>query len=139
MSFLNPCQECIGKSGQGKDCCIDVYIILNPEELHLFSDEEGFTTLDNQEGGVYYTEDGCPYLDKNNQCNIQKTKPLYCKYYPMFITGDPFVDHECPAHSSKQFSLSRVKIEEIRILQDKFPIYLKEWTWTDVRELFSKL
>jgi len=138
MSLQNPCQECIGKTGQGEDCCIDVYIILNPEEVHLFRNEKGFTKLDDHEGGVYYTENGCPYLDDNNQCSIHETKPLYCKYYPIFITGDPFIDHECPAHSLKQFTLSKEIIDEIRKLQRKFSIYQQEWTWLDVRELFTK-
>ena len=33
--------------------------------------------------------------------------------------------------------LSKNNIKEIRNLQEKYPIYQKEWTWTDVRELFS--
>ena len=137
MPSLNPCQDCIETTRQGEDCCIDVYIILNPEEVHLFHDKEGFTKLDDPEGGVYFTEKGCSYLDKNTKCSIHKTKPLYCKYYPIFITGDIFVDQECPAHSAQQFTLSKEKINEIRNLQKKFPIYQQEWTWADVRELFS--
>ena len=138
MSFLNPCRECIGKTGQGEDCCINVYIILNPEEIHLFIDKAGFTKLTDHEGGLYYTETGCPYLGNDNQCTIHTLKPLYCKYYPIFITGDPFIDLECPAHSSKQFSLSKKRVNEIRKLQKKFPIYQQDWPLLDVRELFSQ-
>jgi Fe-S-cluster containining protein len=138
MSSFNPCRDCIGKTRQGEDCCIDVYIILNPEEIHLFKNEKGFTKLDEDEGGVYYTEDGCPYLSRENECTIHKKKPLYCKYYPIFITGDPFIDPECPAHTASQFSLPEDTIKDIRELQTKFPIYKKEWTWMDVRKIFSK-
>ena len=139
MSFQNPCRDCIGKTRQGEDCCIDVYIILNPEEVHLLNKEEGFTTINNNEGGVYYTEDGCLYLSNDNECTIHEKKPLYCKYYPIFITGDPFIDHECPSKTASQFSLSKDEIKKIRQLQTKFPIYKKEWTWQDVRELFPKI
>ncbi|MHA1946962.1 MAG: YkgJ family cysteine cluster protein [Candidatus Hodarchaeales archaeon] len=138
MSFQNPCRDCIGKTRQGEDCCIDVYIILNPEEVYLFNGKEGFTKLKNNEGGVYYTENGCSYLSKDNECTIHTKKPLYCEYYPIFITGDPFIDHECPAHTVSQFFLTKDKIKEIRELQTKFPIYNEEWTWEDVRKIFPK-
>ena len=138
MSSINPCRDCIGKTGQGEDCCIDVYIILNPEEVHLFRKEEGYIELEEDEGGVYYTKEGCPYLDKENSCTIHNFKPLYCKYYPIFITGNPFADHECPANSVSEFSLSQEKIAKIRELQEKFPVYKKEWFWADVRELTNR-
>ena len=138
MSNLNPCQDCIGKTGQGEDCCIDVYIVLNPKEIHLFSKDEGYFDLGNNGGGVYYTGNGCLYLSKDNTCTIHKKKPLYCKYYPIFITGEPFIDHECPAHTSKQFNLSKKERAEIRELQIKFPIYKKEWTWSEIREFINR-
>ena len=135
MAVNNPCKDCIGDEGQGEDCCIDVYIILNPDEITFFEDKEGYMAYEDL-GGVYYTEKGCAYL-KDRLCSIHEKKPLYCKYYPIFITGKPFVDHECPSHTEKQFKLPKSVIKEIRELQKKFPIYKKEWTWSEVGELFT--
>ena len=131
----NPCKECIGRDGQGEDCCIDVYIILNPEEIYLFKDKNGYVQY-KEEGGVFYTEEGCPYLSVDNQCLIHDKKPLYCKYYPIFITGKPYVDQECPANTISSFTLTKDILKEIQQLQEKFPIYRSEWTWLDVREFF---
>ena len=96
MSSKNVCHGCIGKNR--KKCCVDVYIILNPDEIHLFKKyKEGFKEL--KEGGIFYTTKGCPYFN-NKSCTIHKKKTLYCKYYPIFITGKPFSHNECSIHNS---------------------------------------
>lgn len=127
MSNENVCRDCIGR--KDNDCCIDVYIILNSDEIHLFKNySEGFKQVIN--GGIFYTTQGCPYL-KNNQCSIHQQKPLYCKYYPIFITGKPFIDNECSIH--KGYQLSKVIKNNIYELQRIYPIYKKEWYWEEVK------
>ena len=85
MTSNNPCIRCIGITGNGEDCCIDVYLILNPDECHLFEKYSGFYSLKKEEGGIFYTNEGCPYLGKEYQCTVHEKKPLYCKFYPIFI------------------------------------------------------
>ena len=68
----NPCKHCF--SNPNNDCCVDVYIILNPEELHLFNKFKGFTSVEG--GGIFYTDDGCPYFDLSTKdCGIHDHKP----------------------------------------------------------------
>ncbi len=127
MENKNCCFGCIGKNGN--DCCIDVFIILNPDEIHLFNKYHGFFEVDN--GGIFYTTQGCPYFQKEN-CQIHEIKPLYCKFYPIYITGNPFIDEECPIH--KNYQLSGELVEQISDLQLLYPIYKREWFWQEVKE-----
>ncbi|UCG03459.1 MAG: YkgJ family cysteine cluster protein [Candidatus Heimdallarchaeota archaeon] len=127
MSSDNVCLDCIGKDGN--DCCIDVYIILNPEEIHLFKKhKEGFIEV--KDGGLFYTTKGCPYFEENH-CQIQLKKPLYCKYYPVFITGKPFIHDECSINSNYKLTASLRK--EVVELQQIYPIYKRDWYWEEVK------
>jgi Fe-S-cluster containining protein len=135
MSANNPCENCIGEEGTGEDCCIDVFIILNSQEIHLFKEFSGYYSVENGRGAVFYTKEGCPYLDKSNQCGIHDIKPLYCRYYPIFITGAPYIDDKCPANRGSEYTLTAQVKGEIRKLQKKFPVYKKEWLWEEVQEL----
>ncbi|MFX1283099.1 MAG: YkgJ family cysteine cluster protein [Promethearchaeota archaeon] len=129
MSKENLCRNCIGRDGN--DCCIDVYIILNPDEVYLFKNySERFKQV--KDGGIYYTTQGCPYFH-NNQCVIHQTKPLYCKYYPIFITGKPFIHDECSIH--KNYQITKAIKEEISELQQIYPIYKREWYWEEVKKV----
>ncbi|MFX0125585.1 MAG: YkgJ family cysteine cluster protein [Candidatus Hodarchaeota archaeon] len=131
MSKNNLCRDCIGKNGN--DCCIDVYIILNPEEIHLFKEyNEEFIEVKN--GGIYYTTTGCPYFEENH-CKIHTQKPLYCKYYPIFITGRPFIHEECSIR--KKYKLSDVVKKDIDELQQIYPIYQQDWYWEDIKRVFK--
>ena len=138
MTETNRCKSCIGKRGTGEDCCIDVFIILNPDEIELFENFYGFCITKENEGAVYYTKDGCPYLDKENKCKIHNDKPLYCKYYPIFITGTPYTDDKCPAHQGSEYNLTSKIEEEIRSLQGHYPIYKKEWLWKEVEHVIQR-
>lgn len=125
----NACLGCIGKNSN--DCCVDVYIILNPDEIHLFKEyREEFFPVNN--GGIFYTTKGCPYFEKNTHyCRIHSQKPLYCKYYPIFITGMPFIHEECSINGTYQLSASIRK--EIDELQRIYPIYKRDWYWEEVK------
>ncbi|MFX1515722.1 MAG: YkgJ family cysteine cluster protein [Promethearchaeota archaeon] len=128
--MTNDCLGCIGKDDN--DCCVDVYVILNPEEISLFREyREEFIEVEG--GGIFYTTKGCPYF-KENQCQIHSYKPLYCKYYPIFITGKPFIHEECSINH--KYILSKDIEEEIYELQRKYPIYQQDWYWKDVEEIF---
>lgn len=127
----NDCLGCIGKNGN--DCCIDVYIILNPDEIDLFKNhEEEFIEVKN--GGIFYTTKGCPYF-LNNHCQIHSQKPLYCKFYPIFITGKPYVHEECSINS--KYTLSEAIKQEINKIQQIYPIYQQDWYWEDVKREFQ--
>ncbi|MFW9903238.1 MAG: YkgJ family cysteine cluster protein [Candidatus Thorarchaeota archaeon] len=127
----NDCFECIGKNGN--DCCIDVYIILNPEEIILFKNhKEEFIEVEN--GGIFYTKKGCPYFT-DNLCQIHLQKPLYCRFYPIFITGKPFIHQECSIHNN--YTLSDAIKQEIDEIQRTYPIYQHDWYWEDVRREFQ--
>ena len=130
MNNFNPCTSCIGK--ENDECCQDVFIILNPNEIHFFKEIEGFVPVNG--GGIFSTKTGCPYL-KNYKCIIHSKKPQYCKYYPIFITGNPYMDTSCAAHV--HYSLSEKTLEEIKKLQEEFPIYQLEWLLEDVEKLYS--
>lgn len=131
MEMTNECINCIGKNGN--DCCVDVYIILHPEEIFLFREyREEFIEV--EDGGIFYTTKGCPYF-KDNHCEIHSHKPLYCKYYPIFITGKPFIHEECSINS--KYILSDAIKEEIYELQKKYPIYQLDWYWKDVERKFQ--
>jgi Fe-S-cluster containining protein len=138
MTSHNPCVRCIGITGSGEDCCIDVYLILNSDECHLFENYSGFYRPKKEKGGIFYTSEGCPYLGEENQCTIHEKKPLYCKYYPIFITGDPYVDTNCPAHKVKEYRLTSAIEKEIVKLKKKYDIYTKEWLWDDVKKILRK-
>ena len=127
MESQNCCHECIGKDGN--DCCADVFVILNPDELNLFENHESFNKVKN--GGIFYTTQGCPYF-KNNNCRIHDNKPMYCKFYPIFITGDPFIHKECLIHN--KYELSEKITEKIHEIQTKYPIYKREWFWEEVKD-----
>jgi Fe-S-cluster containining protein len=127
MESKNCCFGCIGKNGN--DCCLDVFIILNPDEIHLFNKHNGFNEVVN--GGIFYTTQGCPYFHEES-CQIHKIKPLYCKFYPIFITGKPFIHEECSIH--KDYQLTDRLEQEIRELQQLYPIYQREWFWEEVKE-----
>ena len=131
MSSKNVCQGCIEENSN--DCCVDVYIILNPDEIHLFKKyKTGFKEL--KDGGIFYTTKGCPYFNNKKSCTIHKRKPHYCKYYPIFITGKPFIHDECSIHNSYKLTDSIKK--EIFDLQQIYSIYKQDWFWEDVvREL----
>lgn len=129
----NPCIGCIGVDGN--ECCIDVYVVLNANENYLFEGKEHFKEF-NKGGGIFFTDEGCPYFDKKEKnCVIHDKKPIYCKYYPIFITGKTFVDPECPA-SNKYEITDKIK-KEIALLQKKYPIYREEWRWKDVQKFFN--
>ena len=134
MSKNNPCYNCIGKKGDGEDCCIDVFIILNSDECHLFENFSGFLEIKEEKGGIFYTDEGCPYLKEDYNCSIHENKPQYCKYYPIFITGDPYVDTNCPVHKSKEYEFTSIIGKQIERLKEKYPIYQKEWIWDEVKE-----
>ena len=138
MTATNPCIQCIGEEGSGEDCCIDVFIILNSQELNLFNEFSGFQPAVDQEGAIFYTKKGCPYLDEDFQCGIHDIKPLYCKFYPIFITGVPYIDDKCPASKNLDYSLTIETQLEINTLQEKFPIYKKEWLWEEVEQIIQK-
>ncbi|UCE13565.1 MAG: YkgJ family cysteine cluster protein [Candidatus Heimdallarchaeota archaeon] len=129
MGENNCCYGCIGTDGN--ECCIDVYLVLNPDELSLFKEFNGFIKVEG--GGIYYTSRGCPYF-KDNNCLIHSKKPLYCKYYPIFITGKPFIHDECSIH--KKFELPESKKNEICQLQTIYPIYKRDWYWEDLKKEF---
>ena len=137
MSTNNPCQNCIGKSGTGMECCNDVFLILNSKECHLFRKYLGFIEIKEEKGAVYYTNDNCPYLNEENECLIHDIKPLYCKYYPIFITGVPYNDDNCPASIGDKYILTRSIEEDIEKLQNKYPIYQREWLWEDVQLFYQ--
>lgn len=132
MNDLNPCIGCIGEND--KECCLDVFIVLNPSEIHFFQNFDGFLAVEG--GGIFYTENGCPYLNQL-QCTIHSEKPLYCKYYPIFITGEPYLDDGCQVHN--YYSLTDVKLAEIKALQEKFPVYKPEWTLEDIEKLYNNI
>ncbi|PWI47183.1 hypothetical protein CEE45_12835 [Candidatus Heimdallarchaeota archaeon B3_Heim] len=138
MTATNPCRFCIGERGAGEDCCIDVFIILNPDEMDLFEKFPGFCVTKEKDGAVFYTKEGCPYLDKEKKCSIHDFKPLYCKFYPIFITGIPYTDDKCPAYQGLEYNLTSMVEKEIRNLQKRYPIYKKEWLWEDVERLFHQ-
>ena len=133
MSTNNPCQNCIGKRGTGEECCIDVFIILNSDEFHFFEKYPGFYEIKEEKGGIFYTNEGCPYLEEEYQCSIQETKPWYCKYYPIFITGEPYVDAKCPVHKSKEYELTPKIERQLQKLKKRYPIYKKEWVWDEIK------
>lgn len=135
MNRSNPCSGCIGN--KGNDCCHDVFIILNDTETHLFEDFKGFKNM-GELGGLFYTTKGCPYLDEQQNCVIHDKKPLYCKFYPIFITGDFFVDDDCPMHTLKTYELNERHKKKILALQKHFPIYKKDWFFTDIQKEFQK-
>ncbi|MHA1967059.1 MAG: hypothetical protein ACW964_04570 [Candidatus Hodarchaeales archaeon] len=127
---MNCCHACIGVNGN--DCCVDTYVILNPNEIYLFRDHPEFKKVTN--GGIFNTTKGCPYFSTGN-CEIHERKPLYCKYYPIYITGKPFVHEECSIH--KEYTLTdRIKME-IMSLQSRYPIYKKDWFWEEVEIEFK--
>jgi len=128
METQNCCHGCIGKDGN--DCCVDVFLILNPDEIHIFENHEGFNKVKN--GGIFYTIQGCPYF-KSNNCRIHDTnKPMYCKFYPIFITGNPFIHIECLIHN--KYELSDEITKKIHEIQTKYPIYKREWFWEEVKD-----
>jgi len=127
MESQNCCNGCIGKDGN--DCCVDVFLILNPNELHLFENHSSFKKIKN--GGIYYTIKGCPYF-KNYNCRIHDNKPMYCKFYPIFITGDPFIHKECLIH--KKYELNEKISKEILEIKTEYPIYKREWFWEEVKD-----
>ncbi|MFX0182696.1 MAG: YkgJ family cysteine cluster protein [Candidatus Hodarchaeota archaeon] len=135
MDRSNPCHGCIGK--KGNDCCSDVFIILNDTETHLFENYNGFKYI-GELGGLFYTTKGCPYLDETQNCGIHDKKPLYCKFYPIFITGEIFVDDDCPMHTLKRYELSERRKKKIFALQKRFPIYKKDWFFSDVLKEYQK-
>jgi Fe-S-cluster containining protein len=137
MSFENPCKFCIGTQSQGEDCCIDVFIVLNTDECALFEKYNGYYWLKKDNGAIFYTKEGCPYLDNANQCTIHLKKPLYCKFYPIFLTGDPYVDDACPAHVLEDYKLSSEVLRQIKEIQQKYPIYEKEWLWKDIKKVIE--
>jgi Fe-S-cluster containining protein len=137
MTIDNPCKHCIGKNGQGEDCCIDVYIILNREECGLFEEFSGYYWLEEDNGAIFYTKEGCPYLDTKKQCSIHSKKPLYCKFYPIFLTGDSYVDDACPAHENEDYKLSSEVLAQIKNIKLSNPIYKKEWLWEDVEKIIT--
>ena len=132
MREKNSCYGCIGTDGN--ECCIDVYIVLNSDEISLFQEFRGFIKVEG--GGIYYTSKGCPYF-KDNNCLIHSRKPLYCKFYPIFITGKPFIHTECSNH--KKYKLSEIKKNEIRQLQNIYPIYKRDWYWEDLIKEFPEI
>ena len=132
MTIKNACLGCIGKNGN--ECCVDVYVILNPDEIHLFNGyKEEFIEVQN--GGIFYTTKGCPYF-KENHCKIHPKKPLYCKYYPIFITGRPFIHEECSINGTYKLTTSIRK--EIDELQQIYPIYKQDWYWEEVKRELQK-
>ncbi len=129
MSSTNVCHGCIGENDN--ECCVDVYIILNPEETHLFKEyKDRYKEV--KDGGIFYTDQGCPYFEDNCCLIHQNNKPLYCIFYPIFITGKPFVHKECPKY--KKFRLTEAVKKEILELQRIHPIYKKDWFWEDVQK-----
>ncbi len=135
MKEINHCENCIGKSGQGEKCCIDVFIILNIDECHLFENFSGYHWLKQENGAIFYTKEGCPYLNENNHCNIHAMKPLYCKFYPIFLTGETYIDESCPAHVKKDYRLSSEILAQITEIKSSYPIYEKEWLWEDIKKI----
>ena len=135
MAHNNPCKHCIGKNGQGEECCVDVFIILNKDECRLFEKFNGYYWLKKDEGAIFYTKNGCPYLDEAKQCIIHTKKPLYCKFYPIFLTGIPYVDEECPAHEDDAYKLTPEILLQINEIKSNYPIYEKEWLWKDVKKI----
>ncbi|MHA1972290.1 MAG: YkgJ family cysteine cluster protein [Candidatus Hodarchaeales archaeon] len=129
----NICFECIRDSKN--ECCRNVYIVLNSDELDLFKNEKGFREC--KGGGIYYSETKCLYLDDELLCSIHDNKPLYCKYYPIFITGEVFVDGSCPYSKEKEFMLTNKILQEIARLKEKYDIYQEEWFWEDIQELYG--
>ncbi|MFX0016659.1 MAG: YkgJ family cysteine cluster protein [Promethearchaeota archaeon] len=132
MKKDNVCQKCIGTDGN--ECCIDVYIILNPNEVHLFKEVPNgpysrFKII--EKGGIYYTNQGCLYF-KKNLCIIHQQKPLYCKYYPIFITGEIFIHKECSIHNN--YRVTKLLKKKINKLQQTYPIYKKDWFWEEIIE-----
>ncbi|MHA2226714.1 MAG: YkgJ family cysteine cluster protein [Candidatus Hodarchaeales archaeon] len=132
---INHCHGCLGKDGN--DCCRDVFIILNHTETHLFVNFNDYKEFDGQ-GGIFYTTNGCPYLDDREYCKIQDNKPLYCKFYPIFITGNIYVDDDCPLHELNSFRLTNKVKKKIMNLQNQFPIYKKDWFFSDVKKEFIR-
>ncbi|MFX0184952.1 MAG: YkgJ family cysteine cluster protein [Candidatus Hodarchaeota archaeon] len=135
MNKSNPCHGCI--ENKGNDCCVDVFIILNETETHLFEKHKGFLNV-GQLGGIFYTINGCPYLDSEKYCIIHDKKPLYCKFYPIFITGDIYTDDECPMHTMKAYKLDEKRKIQIKALQKQFPIYKYEWLFSDIQEKYQE-
>lgn len=133
---INRCQGCLGKDGN--DCCCDVFIILNHTETYLFMKFNGYKEI-NDRGGIFYTTNGCPYLNDREYCTIQENKPLYCNFYPIFITGDFFIDDDCPLHELTSFKLTEEVKEKILNLQEKFPIYKKDWFFSDIKKEFTRV
>lgn len=127
MQQKNNCLGCIEKVDN--ECCVDVYLILNPNEVNLFKNYPIFKKV--KGGGIFYTTQGCPYFKKNS-CQIHNIKPLYCKYYPIYITGQPFVDEDCKIHLDYKLT-ANIK-REIRELQRSYPVYQAEWFWEDVKK-----
>lgn len=130
----NPCNNCIDFTEN--ECCKHVYIVLNPDELYLFEDYRGLYLT--KGGGIFYHEIKCPYLNSQLMCKIHDKKPLYCKYYPIFITGNIFLDDNCPIHLSSEYQLTENIKSEIQQLQKKYPIYQNEWFWDDIKKLLEE-
>jgi Fe-S-cluster containining protein len=126
LQKVNHCLGCIGKTDN--ECCVDVYLLLNPNEVNLFENHPVFKKV--EDGAIFYTTQGCPYFQRNS-CQIHHNKPLYCKYYPIFITGKPFIDDYCTIQSDHKLTTSIKK--EIKELQRIYSIYRPDWFWKDVK------
>ncbi len=132
MSSNNVCRSCIGKNSN--ECCVDVFIILNTDEVYLFRKDKNGKNRRFKEvigGGIFHTTQGCPYF-KDKRCSIHQKKPFYCKYYPIFITGKPFIDDECSIHGNYKLTESIKK--EIFELQHMYSIYERDWFWEEVKK-----
>ncbi len=127
---MNCCHGCIGENGN--DCCVDTYIILHQDECNLFKHYTEFKKVTS--GGIFNTTKGCPYYSSGN-CGIHENKPLYCKYYPIFITGKPFVHKECSIN--QDYTLTDKIRKKIISLQSRYPIYKKDWFWEEVENEFT--
>jgi len=130
---INHCSSCIRHNEN--ECCRNVYIVLNTNEVELFKNEEGFRQY--KDGGIYYSDTKYLYLNDDLVCTIHDDKPLYCKYYPIFITGKVFVDESCPFSKEEEYVLIQEVKKEIDKLKDKFVIYQEEWFWEDIKELYN--
>ena len=70
------------------------------------------------------------YFISSKYWNTQRNK-----FFPIFITGDPYLDTSCPLHNS--YSLDN-QLSDVKSLQLKYPIYQEEWLWIEVKNLYKE-
>lgn len=140
------CQDCSGCS----ECChvTGDTIILDPYDIWQFavSFNETFETLHKKgyidlgvvDGliqphiNIPNAERGCPFLNKEGMCSIHKSRPGFCRLFPLGRlyredhTGFDYIIqiHECPHETKTEVSIKDwLGIPEL----DKYEKYIIDW------------